>query len=94
MRTWRVLVLSALLAVPLGAQEWKQSLSKELVTIKDGKMVADEFNLVKIAVPGYEPVQLQLKLHAEAPQGGVISRDNVVALTSQTLIVVFYGVYA
>jgi hypothetical protein len=57
-------------------------------------MVADEFNLVKIAVPGYEPVQLQLKLHAEAPQGGVISRDNFVALTSQTLIVVFYGVYA
>jgi hypothetical protein len=92
----RALLLCLLTAVaaPLGAQEWKQSLSRELVVIKDGKMVTEEFNLVKIAVPGYEPVQLQLRVRAEAPAGGVISRDNFVALGSSLAVMTFLAVYA
>lgn len=94
MRAFVAFVVLVLVAVPVTAQEWKQSLSKDLVAIRDGKMISEEYNLVKIAVPGYEPVQLQLKVHAEAPQGGLISRDNFVALTSQMMIVVFLGAYA
>jgi len=94
MRALYALVAAYVVAAPLAAQDWRQSLSEDLVSVSDGKMVSEEFNLVKIAVPGYEPVQLQLKVHAEAPEGGLISRDNFVALTAQMMIVVFFGVYA
>ena len=94
MRVVVTIVIACLFTAPLGAQEWKQTLSKELVTVKDGKMTSEEFSLAKIAVPGYEPVQLQIKVHAEAPHGGLVSRDNFVALTAQMMILVFYGVYA
>ncbi len=57
-------------------------------------MVADEYDLVKIAVPNYEATQFQVKVHAEAPAGGLISRDNFVALTAQMTIVTFMTVYA
>jgi hypothetical protein len=89
-----VLISAALLGQPLAAQEWKQLLSKELVVVRDGKMVADEYDLVKINVDGFQPVQLQLKVHAEAPAGGGISRDNFVALTSAFTMLTFLTVYA
>ena len=94
MRTFVVFAVLALFNAPVSAQDWRQSLGKELVTVKDGKMVSEEFNLVKVAVPGHEPVQLQLRVHAEAPVGGLISRDNFVALTSSLMVVTFLAVYA
>jgi len=33
-------------------------------------------------VAGYEPAQVQVKVHSEAPQGGLVSRDNFVSLTT------------
>jgi hypothetical protein len=38
-------------------------------------MVAEEYELVKIQVPGQEARQVQFKVHAEAPAGGAISRQ-------------------
>jgi hypothetical protein len=84
----------AVLAHPLGAQDWKQHLSKDIVAVQGGKMVADEYDLVKIQVPGYEGAQFQLKVHAEAPAGGVISRDNFVAFTAQMMVLTLLTVYA
>lgn len=95
MRTLKILLLTTLLPAYLSAQEeWRQQLSKELVTVRGQKMVADEYDLVKIEVPGYEPVQLQMKVHAEAPAGGLISRDNFVAITTQMVVMTFLVVYA
>lgn len=94
MRALAVLLLGVLTAGPLGAQEWKQLLAKDLVTVQGGKMVFEEFDLVKLEVPGYQPAQFQLKVHAEAPVGGLISRDNFVALTSSLTVVTFFAVYA
>ena len=94
MRRLTVLLLAALLAGSLEAQDWKQQLSKELVTVQGGKMLADGYDLVKIAVPGYEPVQFQIKVHAEAPASELISRDNFVALMSQLFVMTFLGAYA
>ena len=94
MRMLLVLIVGGLLGRPAVAQEWKQLLAKELVTIKAGKMVTDEYDLVKINVPGYQAVQLQLKVHAEAPAVGLMSRDNFVAITTQFVVVTFFTVYA
>jgi hypothetical protein len=81
-------------AVPGTTTDWQEQLSKDLVVIRGGKMTADEYDLVKITVPGYEPVQLQVKVHAEAPAGGLVSRDNFVALTSQLVVVTFFTAFA
>lgn len=95
MRVLVVLILAGFLVPPAAAQQdWKQQLAKELVTIKDGKMVYEEYDLAKITLPDYQPVQLQLKIHSEAPANGVISRDNFVALTSSLTLVTFYTAYA
>lgn len=94
MRTLLMLTLAFLLVRPATAQEWKQQLAKELVTIRAGKMVADEYQLVKIQVPGYEPTQIQLKVHSEAPAVGLMSRDNFVAITTQLVVITFYTAFA
>ena len=94
MRMLLVLIVGGLLGRPAVAQEWKQLLAKELVIIKAGKMVTDEYDLVKINVPGYQAVQLQLKVHAEAPAVGLMSRDNFGAITTQFVVVTFFTVYA
>jgi hypothetical protein len=75
-------------------QDWRAQLSKDLVVIAGGKMTADEYNLVKIAVPGYEAFQVQVKVHSEAPAGGIVSRDNFVALTAQMVLWTFVLAYA
>jgi hypothetical protein len=83
----------------MGAQggattDWERQLRADLVVVRAGEMTTDEYNLVKIAVPGYEAVQLQVKIHAEAPVGGLISRDNFVALTTQMVVLTFFAAYA
>lgn len=92
----RILLTLCLLLLAAGAvrtQEWKQQLSKELVTIQAGKMVSEEYQLAKIKVPGFEESQLQLKVHAEAPAVGLVSRDNFVAFTTQFVVITFFTVY-
>jgi hypothetical protein len=80
----------SLLAASAHAQDWREKLGADLVTIRDGKMVYQEFGVAKIEFAGYEPSQFQLKLYSEAPQAGAISRDNFVGLSASffTLIMV------
>jgi hypothetical protein len=74
--------------VGASAQDWGNMLSENLVTIESGKMVFEEFGLVKLQLPGYEQSRFQVKLHSEAPQDGIISRDNFVALTSSYFTII------
>lgn len=62
--------------------DWRNKLSKDLVEYKDGKMVWEEYGICKLEMEGYEPISLQVQLHSEAPEGGIISRDNFIEITS------------
>ena len=82
------LVLLSLVSIGASAQDWREKLSAELVTIEAGKMVFEEYGLVKLQFPGYEESRFQIKLHSEVPQGGAVSRDNFVALTSSYFTII------
>ena len=76
------------------AQDWQQELSEDLVTIEGGKMVLEDFGIIQVAFEGYEPVQHQVKVHAEAPEGGVVTRDNFVAITTTMAITTWFTMFA
>ena len=80
----RVLRLVGLLGVvAIGGraqtQDWRAQLKAETVTLRKGKMLYNEVGLFKLKVPGYQEAQVQVKVHSEAPAGGVVSRDNFVS---------------
>lgn len=75
-------MLLVLAATPTSAQDWRAQLKSDAVVIRGGKMIYDEVGLYKIKVTGFEPAQVQVKVHSEAPQGGLVSRDNFVSLTT------------
>lgn len=93
-RPFSLLILASSVTAPLNAQEWKAELAKELVTVRDGKLVAEGYDLMKIELAGYQPVQIQIKSYAEAPAMGLMSRDTFVALTTQLFIMTFLAAYA
>ena len=76
------IILLLLAATLVSAQDWRTQLKADAVVIRGGKMIYDEVGLYKIKVTGYEPAQVQVKVHSEAAQGGVLSRDNFVSLTT------------
>lgn len=76
------IILLLLAATVVSAQDWRAQLKADGVIIRNGKMLYDEVGLYKIKVAGYEPAQVQVKVHSEAAQGGVVSRDNFVSLTT------------
>ena len=90
------LALFALLLTASGmrAQDWREQLGRDAVTIKDGRMVYEQAGLVKIEIAGYEPARFQVRVRSEAPARGVISRDNFVALTAQTFVTLFLVLFA
>ena len=71
-----------LAAAPVTGQDWRPQLKADVVVIRDGKMLYDQVGLYRIKVPGYAPAQVQVKVHSEAAQGGSVSRDNFVSLTT------------
>lgn len=81
-KTFAGIILVVLAATPMSAQDWRAQLKADAVVIRSGKMIYDEVGLYKIKVTGYEPAQVQVKVHSEAPQAGPVSRDNFVALTA------------
>ena len=81
-KTFPGIMLLVLAASPTSAQDWRAQLKSDAVVIRGGKMIYDEVGLYKIKVAGYEPAQVQVKVHSEAPQGGLVSRDNFVSLTT------------
>jgi hypothetical protein len=81
-KTLACTMLLALAAMPIKAQDWRTQLKADAVVIRSGKMIYDEVGLYKLNVAGYQPAQVQVKVHSEAPQGGLVSRDNFVAFTT------------
>ena len=79
-----VFVVGLVLSIPsiLNAQDWREELSADLVVHVDDKMVIEGYSMERINLPGYEPVQFQLKYHMETPHDGAISRDNFVAFST------------
>ena len=76
------IMLLVLAATRVNAQDWRAQLKADAVVIRGGKMIYDEVGLYKLKVAGYEPAQVQVKVHSEAPLGGLVSRDNFVSLTT------------
>jgi hypothetical protein len=76
------IMLLFLVATSVSAQDWRAQLKADAVVLRGGKMIYDEVGLYKIKVAGYDPAQVQVKVHSEGPQGGLVSRDNFVALTT------------
>ena len=64
------IVLLVLAASPASTQDWRAQLKADAVVIRGAKMIYDEVGLYKLNVAGYEPAQVQVKVHSEAPQGG------------------------
>lgn len=83
-KTWEVLAFLLVAALPARAQDWRQQLKADLVTIANGKMTYNDVGLYKVEVPGYQPAQFQVRIHSEAPAAGPVSRDNFVSITSMT----------
>ena len=77
----RIAVL-LLAAAPVSGQDWRAQLKADAVVMRGGKMLYEEVGLYRIKVPGYAPAQVQVKVHSEAAQGGLVSRDNFVSLTT------------
>ena len=78
------LVVAALCSLPVQvvAQEAASDLLEPMVELQDGKMVIEFYTLDRISLPGYDPMQFQVKHYAEAPAEGIVSRDNFVAITT------------
>lgn len=60
--------------------DWQKELLEETVEIREDKMVIEEFGL--LSIPSAPDASMQLKLYSEAPAAGVVSRDNLVAITA------------
>jgi hypothetical protein len=86
--------LSFALVSSLSAQDWRAQLKSDAVVVRGGKMIYDEVGLYKINVTGFAPAQVQVKVHSEAPQGGMVSRDNFVSLTTLMYTLTFVGALA
>ena len=88
------IMLLSLAVTPVFAQDWRAQLKSDAVVIRGGKMIYDEVGLYKIKIAGYEPAQVQVKVHSEAPQGGPISRDTFVSLTTLMFTMTFVAALA
>jgi hypothetical protein len=64
------------------SQTTMAELRQDFVKVLAGKMVAEEFGLYTLSLPGRESLKLQIKMHSEAPATGLISRDNFVSYTT------------
>ena len=81
-KAFAAIMLVGVAATQGPVQDWRAQLKAEAVVIRGGKMVFDRVGLYKLSVAGYEPAQVQVKIHSEAPQAGPVSRDNFVAVTT------------
>ena len=96
MRTLILLgALAALVPSFAAAQADRRAMMmQDLVSVEDGNWVIEEFSLERLAVPGYEPVEYQLRLYAEVPATGVMTRDFFVRITYETGATILLSVLA
>jgi hypothetical protein len=76
------LLLTVFVSSSAIAQDWRAEPSEDLVEVRGGKMVMEDVRLLKLSVEGFQPVQYQVRHRAEAPAGGLISRDSFVSLAT------------
>ncbi len=72
-----IIILSLCCGISFGT-DWEEELKSDVVQIVDGKMMMEEYVLIK----GSEESTLQMKIYAEAPTDGSISRDNFIGLST------------
>jgi len=89
-----LLLLTFIPLVQAQTPEWEAELGEDLVEMRGDKMVIEDYALVKMSVQGQETNNLQVKLSAEAPKDGIISRDNFVNLTSMITYMSLLEIYA
>ena len=72
-----------------------KKLLEEVVEIESGKMTIQEFGLLSFPW-AYKDKKIQLKFYSEAPESGVVSRDNFVGISSmlQTVLLVGFAMEA
>jgi len=67
----------------------KAHLLSDIVQVKDGKFVIEEYRICQIRRPeefgGGATVPIKVKRHVEAPAKGVISRDNFIRISTEVL---------
>jgi hypothetical protein len=93
-KTFAGIMQVVLAATPGSAQDWRAQLKANAVVIRGTKMIYDEVGLYKLKVAAYDPAQVQVKVHSEAPQGGLVSRDNFVSLTTLMFTMTFVAAMA
>jgi hypothetical protein len=89
--------LIAFLCLPASAvaqQDWREELSSDQVTVADGRFTYEEFGILSLELPGYEPVEFQMKILSDAPADGTISRDSFMSLTSSMMTIVMLAGFA
>lgn len=57
-------------------------------------MLIEDYSLVRVNLSGYEGNSLQVKVYAEAPKEGIISRDSFVSLTTLVTYELLYRIVA
>ena len=67
-----------------------KKLLEEVVKIESGKMTIQEFGL--LSFPWAPDEKIQLRLHSEVPDSGVVSRDNFVGITAALQTIVLFGI--
>ncbi|MDP2313131.1 MAG: hypothetical protein Q8P41_09525 [Pseudomonadota bacterium] len=82
-----VLSLAFLASTPAHARDWKKAITSDLVTIADGKMKIERFQVCDVKVPNAAQSSLQVRTYAEAPAGGSISRDFFVSFQTAMTVV-------
>lgn len=82
-----------LAASPASADDWKSNLSREFVTVANGKMTSENFQLCKVTVPAAKKSSMQIRSYAEAPASAGISRDFFVGFgtTLNTVTIMAFG---
>ena len=67
----------------------KTFLLSDIVQVKDGKFIIEEYRICQVTRPeelgGGSTVPIKVKRHVEAPAKGVVSRDNFIKVSTETL---------
>ena len=87
---FQAILLICSVAPAYAQADWRRELARDYARVEAGKLLIDDYSIVRIVVEGYEPAQFQVAVHSEAPADGLISRDQFVATTASlsTLILV------
>ena len=85
---WHALLAPS--AIDASETDRAKKLLEEVVKIENGKFTIQEFGL--LSFPWAPDEKIQLRLHSEVPESGVVSRDNFVGITAVLQTIVLFGI--